>query len=415
MTFWTRTTCRSCNSENLTSILSLGVLYISNFVDIDAPEEGPKAPLELILCKYCKLVQLRHTTSPDLLWKHYWYRSGMNNTMRAALADVTEKAETLVPLSVGDLVLDIGCNDGTLLRSYRSKGLRLMGFEPASNLIEDAEVGTTKIINDYFNFKAFEANFGDAKAKIITSIAMFYDLEDPNAFLADVCKCLDENGVWVIQMNYLPTMLEQNAFDNIGHEHLEYYSLTALRNLLARHELEIFDVELNEINGGSFRIYVSHPRASLKALPGSEERLCNVDNIEQRMGLMSSPIYEDFSGRVTDIKRRVREFVIKEVAQGETIYVYGASTRGSTLLQFFGLDSRFIKAAVEKSPFKWGKKTTGTWIPIISEERARAEKPDYFLILPYFFLDEFREREREYLASGGKFIVPLPHLQIISG
>lgn len=415
MVFTTTTCCRSCHSDKLTPILSLGELCISNFVNPDQPREDVKAPLELILCGQCSLLQLRHTTRPELLWKHYWYRSGANNTMRAALAEITGVAEKLTPLSAGDIVLDIGCNDGTLLRCYRNKDIRRVGFEPASNLIADAEVETTQIINDYFNFDAFKAHWDDAKAKIITSIAMFYDLEDPNAFVRDVTRCLDKDGVWIIQMNYLLSMLEKNAFDNIGHEHLEYYSLVSLRNLLSQHALEIFDVELSDLNGGSFRIYVRHPGARINVPPGARDRLLHLGALERKTGLTNRGVYDDFAKRIHEIKGQVCEFVKKEVAQGKTIYIYGASTRGSTLLQFFGLDSRFIKAAVERSPYKWGKMTTGTWIPIISEEQARAEKPEYLFILPYFFLDEFRQREAEYLISGGKFIVPLPRLQIISG
>jgi NDP-4-keto-2,6-dideoxyhexose 3-C-methyltransferase len=413
--FTTRTTCRSCESPRLASVFFLGVFHISNFVDLDAPQEDIKAPLDLVLCEDCSLLQLRHSTNPELLWKHYWYRSGINNTMRQALAEITALAERVTPLSPGDLVLDIGCNDGTLLRSYRSGGIRLVGFEPADNLIAEAKVGTTRIINDFFNFEAFRAAFGNARARVITSISMFYDLEHPNTFVADIARCLDPDGVWLNQMNYLPAMLEKDVFDNIGHEHLEYYSLLSLESLLARHRLEVFDVELTNLNGGSFRVYIRHPGSRAGVLPGAEERLREVRVAEEQMGLRERAVYERFAERANAVKAQVCDFVRQELARGKTIYAYGASTRGSTLLQFFGLDSRAIQAAAERSPHKFGKKTTGTWIPIISEEEARRKKPDYFLVLPYFFFEEFRQREREYLASGGKFIVPLPEFRIISG
>ena len=415
MIFSTRTTCRSCNSKQLASVFCLGEFHISNFVDMDAPEEDKKVPLDLVLCEECSLLQLRHTTQPELLWKQYWYRSGINDTMRAALAEIAGKAESTVPLSAGDLVLDIGCNDGTLLRSYQSRNIQLVGFEPAENLIEDARHGTTTIINDFFNFYAFQSTLGSAKAKIITTISMFYDLEDPNSFVADIKKCLDDDGVWINQMNYLPTMLERNVFDNIGHEHLEYYSLLSLETLLERHDLEVFDVELSDLNGGSFRVYIRLPGSRAKALPGNQERLRQVRDADKQMGLTRRKIYEDFAARANQIKAAVCDFVKQEVAKGKTIYAYGASTRGSTMLQFFGLDSKTIKAAVERSPYKFGKKTTGTWLPIIAEEQARQEKPDYLFVLPYFFLEEFVQRESEYLASGGKFIVPLPEFRVISG
>lgn len=413
----TRTTCRSCGSS-LYPLLSLGNQYVSNFVD-GPLEKYLKAPLELVLCDQssggCGLLQLKHTVRPELMFTRYWYLSGINEAMIAALQNVARKAEQMVELSEGDVVLDIGCNDGTLLRSYGPRDVKLVGFEPARNLISLAEVGTTKIINDFFNFESFEKHFG-GRAKIITSIAMFYDLDNPNKFVEDIARCLDPQGVWVVQMSYLPSMLEQNAFDNICHEHLEYYSMMALRNLLERHHLGIFDVELNDVNGGSFRVYVKHANSRLpRGDEDSSSRLKEVDELEKSLGLDRREPYEKFRLRVQGLKKKLHDFIKAETQQGKTIYVYGASTKGNTLLQFCNLNHRLIKAAADRNPAKWGKKTVGTLIPIISEEQARADKPDYFLILPWHFLRVFRQREQVYLRSGGKFIVPLPEFQVING
>ena len=414
----TRTSCRSCGSRDLVSILSLQSQYVSNFVDSADSSELLKAPLELVLCDIktggCGLIQLRHTVSPELLYKYYWYRSMVNDSMKRALADVCRSAERAVDLYPGDLVVDIGCNDGTLLRSYETTGLVLTGFEPANNLIEYAEVGTTRIINDFFNFEAFRDSFPNTKAKIITSIAMFYDLEDPNAFVSDATKCLHEDGVWVIQMSYLPSMLEQNAFDNICHEHLEYYSLLSVRSLLERHGLEVSDVELNDVNGGSFRLYVSH-RGRRRSSPDGTVRVREMEEAERAAGLHDRSIYVQFAARVNELKASLVNFVTEETDRGKTVYAYGASTKGNTLLQFCGLDNTLIGAAAERNPDKWGKNTVGTLIPIISEEQARADRPDYFLILPWHFLDGFKERERAFLENGGKFIVPVPEFRIIGG
>lgn len=412
-----RTTCRVCNSDKLIPILSLGEHYFSDFVD-SVDVKGVKIPLEVVLCDVdsggCGLLQLKHTTPPELMYRQYWYKSGINQTMRDALADITEKAEKLVKLSPGDIVLDIGSNDSTLLHSYRTKDIILAGFEPATNLMEEARVGVNIVINDFFNQAAFVKEFGDKKAKVITAIAMFYDLDDPNIFVAEVANCLDENGVFIIQQNYLCSMLKQNAFDNISHEHLEYYSLLSLENLLKRHNLEIFDVELNAINGGSFRTYIKHKdNNSITAFTGAEQRVASLREYESELGLHDRKIYNEFAGRVNKIKEQVTTFIKEEIKSGKKIHVYGASTRGNTLLQHFGLDNNSLKAAAERNPAKWGKKTIGTWIPIISEEQSRAEKPDYFLVLPWAFLKEFREREKEFLQSGGKFIVPLPNFEII--
>ena len=270
------------------------------------------------------------------------------------------------------------------------------------------------VINDFFSAQPFEKHASGHKAKIATSIAMFYDLEDPNKFTADMAKCLHEDGVWIIQMAYLPSMLLDNIFDNICHEHLEYYSLLSLENLLARHNLKVIDVELNDVNGGSYRTYVTHAsNTSIKAFSGATKRIEALRNQEKTMKLDTLAPYEDFAQSVENIKEQVTSFIKQEVANGKTVYVYGASTKGNTLLQYFGLNNTTITAAAERNPDKWGKKTVGTLIPIISEEDARAAKPDYFLVLPWHFLAEFKNREKEYLDSGGKFIVPLPKFEIV--
>lgn len=408
-----RTTCRGCQASTLTFIFSVGDHYVSDFV---ASGGGRTVPLDVMLCDSeqggCGLLQLRHTVPPELLYQRYWYRSGMNRTMTRALEDITRTAERLVELKTGDIVLDVGCNDGTLLRSYATEGLRLVGFEPAGNLLHDAQVGTEVIFSAFFQSGPFSERFGGAKAKIITSIAMMYDLDDPNAFIADLARCLDPDGVWLIQMSYLPTMLSNNIVDNICHEHLTYFSLSTLRPLLSRHGLKVVDVELNDVNAGSFRINVKHERCG--TTPLQDRRIALLERSERNLGLGRRGIYLEFVSRVMEVRQQLCSLIRDEVAQGKTIYVYGASTKGNTLLQFCGLDHRLITAAADRNPEKWGKKTIGTMIPIISEEQARAEQPDYFLVLPWHFLEEFLQRERGYLDAGGRFIIPLPRPKIVS-
>jgi len=410
-------TCRVCGSKKLVHILSLGRIYVSNFLDAeqDNPPKYLKQPLELVLCDTaeggCGLVQLRHTFSAELLYRNYWYRSGVNRSMIEAMADIASQAEKIAKPQKGDYIIDIGSNDATLFRFYKTNGLHLIGFEPAANLIPYAKkiYPSGAYINDFFSFKAWQKKYGNKKAKIITAIAMFYDLENPNKFIADIVKCLDEKGVFIIQMSYLPCMLQQNVFDNICHEHLEYYSLKSLSNLLKRHNLEIFDLELNDVNGGSYRTYIQH-----KGYRPINNRVRKLEKFEDRLKLTNLKTYKDFALRVISIKRKSYNFIKNETQKGKRVYIYGASTKGNTLLQFFNLDSRLIKAAAERNPDKWGKKTVGTLIPITSEEQARKEKPDYFLILPWHFLKEFLIREKDYLKAGGKFIVPLPSFKIIS-
>jgi NDP-4-keto-2,6-dideoxyhexose 3-C-methyltransferase len=399
--------CRLCASRKLTQVLSLGKQYVSDF--ITSKGEHPKAPLELIRCADCGLIQLKHTFPRTDLYRHYWYRSGISKTMRLALADVAVKAYQVATPNSGDIVLDIGANDGTLLRSYPNSRLRLVGFEPAQNLVEDARKETDWVFNDFFGSRPFHEKFGNERAKIVTSVAMFYDLADPNGFVSDVVECLAPDGVWVVQQNYLASMLEKNGFDNIGHEHLEYYSLATMEKLLRRHGLEIFDVEVNDVNGGSFRTY-----ACKKGAFDIRKSVGLLREKEDHLQLDRAGVYRTFASHIRKVKAELNKLVRNEVKIGKTVYVYGASNRGNTILQYCGLDHRVIKKATDANPEKWGRKTVGTKIPIISKEEARKDNPDYFLILPHHFLEEIRREEQDYLAHGGKLIVPLPSVRVLS-
>lgn len=336
--------------------------------------------------------------------------------MRDALTDVVRCAEKMIQLNKGDVVLDIGSNDSTLLRAYRNPGIVRVGFEPATNLMKTARSGgLSHIINSFFNYTDYQKEMNKKRAKIITAIAMFYDLADPNTFMNDINKILDADGLFIIQMNYLPLMLKQNVFDNISHEHLEYYSLITLEYLLKQHGFEIIDAETNSINGGSIRAYIRRIGSPLpKPLPGAKKRLNKLIREEQRMGLHRRAAYTSFARRVNAIKKKLYNFITTKVKEGKKVYVYGASQRGNIILQFCKLKYPLIGAAADRNPMKWGKKIIGSWIPIISEEQARKERPDYFLVLPWHFFSEFRKREKKFLQSGGKFILPLPHVKIVS-
>lgn len=411
--------CRVCGFASLQEILSLGDLHVSNFIDEAEQKEFSKYPLTLVLCNKdiggCGLLQLQHTVPNEVLYRNYWYRSGINATMTRELEAIARTAEEMAGLKEGDSVIDIGANDGTLLRGYGAKEIHRIGFEPADNLERYNSVGTTKVFKDFFDHRLLDAAYPGLKAKVITAIAMFYDLEHPNDFVANVARALDQNGVFVVQQSYLPLMLETNEIGNICHEHLEYYSLLSLENLLARHGLEVFDVIINDINGGSFRTYIRHKGkgTALRIEPGAAERVAEMRESEKKLGLHTKEIHDAFVARVRGIKDQLIAFLREEKEKGKTIYGYGASTKGNTLLQFFGLGPDLITAIAERNPDKWGKKTIGTLIPIVSEEDARAAQPDYFLVLPWHFIKEFREREAAFLARGGKFIVPMPQFSLI--
>lgn len=291
--------CRVCGSRNLVPVLSLGSQYVTNFVE-GTKDKVYKSPLELVLCDVkkggCGLLQLKHTFNHDVLYRKYWYRSGISTSMVGALADVAHSAEKLAKPSKGDVLIDIGSNDGTLLKQYGSKSTIRVGFEPSNLWRVTGKDRNMVIIHDYFNYASFRKKLGSRKAKAITSVAMFYDLDDPNSFVEDICKCLDRNGIWIIQMNYLGLMLENNTFDNISHEHLEYYSFMSLEKLLQRHGLEIADVELNGVNGGSFRCYVRHRNGHIRGFAGAEARLRRQRAWERRAGLDGKLAYLRFAG-----------------------------------------------------------------------------------------------------------------------
>jgi NDP-4-keto-2,6-dideoxyhexose 3-C-methyltransferase len=415
----TWTSCRVCGNS-LDEILSLGNQYVSTFLAPEQPD-GPKAPLELVLCQQCRLLQLRHTVPGEMMYQEYWYRSGTNQTMRDALADISGTAAKLVRLKAGDSVLDIGCNDGTLLGSYSVAGIHKIGFDPAQNLAVLSREKADKVVVGFFDADRFLADpdLRNLRPKVVTSIAMFYDLEDPHKFVADIRRIMHPDGVWIVQMSYLPLMLKQNDFGNICHEHLEYYSLQSLEYLLQLHDFSVVDAELNDVNGGSIRVFIRNRTAEQNAFGDDAYRKQAADRVsglrerEADLGLDGPTPYLEFAARVQGIKRQVFEFVKNQVEQKKKIFVYGASTKGNTMLQYFELDNSVIDAAAERNPDKWGKVTVGTRIPIISEEAARAAKPDYFLVLPWHFIEEFKKREHDYLSSTGRFIVPLPHFALI--
>ncbi len=410
MTYTTRTTCRVCGAAQLQPVLSLGVLYINDFIEPGKPVA--KAPLDLVLCDDCKLLQLRHTAPQELLYaRYYWYRSGVTDTMRQALRDITARAEQCFDLKAGDVVIDLGSNDGTLLRSYAVPGLIRVGVEPARNLEAAGKQGCDVFIGDFWNYDHYQRLVG-RRARVITAIGMFYDMEDPNAFIADAAKALAEDGVFIAQLMCLRNMLDLCDVGNISHEHLEYYSFAALEHLFARHGLEVFDCEQNTVNGGSYRLFVRRRGAAVTTDREAPARLAAVRADEQE--LQGTAIYTAFRARIERNKAACVAFIRDAVARGKRVWIYGASSKGNTILQYYGLDHTLIEGAAERSPEKYGKYTVGTMIPIYSEAEARARRPDYFLVLPYAFIDEFYEREKDWRAGGGKFLVPLPEFRVVA-
>ncbi|HEX5221732.1 MAG TPA: class I SAM-dependent methyltransferase [Verrucomicrobiae bacterium] len=416
-----RQSCRLCGSKGLSPVLSLGDQYIAgSFAGPDGkPPVSRRIPLELVRCDpdkdqgACGLVQLRHSVPPRILYRSYFYRSGINQSMRDHLAGITRFAEDTVKLHAGDLVVDIGCNDGTLLKSYRTGGLRILGIDPATNIVEYARKNGVQVVNDFFSADALRSVYPYERPKVITSIAMFYDLENPHKFVGDIKAVLHEEGIWILELSYLPLMLEMNSFDTICHEHLEYYSLAPMERLFAEHDLEVVDVTLNGCNGGSFRIAVGH-KGKVNPSPAARERVQQLRIQEFEQALDTDAPYAAFRKNIEKIRKDMRAFLVKARKQKKLVHGYGASTKGNTTLQYIGVTPDLVPAIADRNPDKFGSRTIGTNIPIISEEESRKAKPDYYLVLPWHFMDEFKQRESAFLKRGGKFLLPMPTVHLVS-
>jgi len=417
----TRNYCRICASKALTPVLSLGDQYIAGaFADPKGtPPVQRRIPLDLVRCdpsvdqNACGLVQLRHSVPPNILYRSYWYRSGINQTMRDNLAGIAHQAEAAVELQPGDLVIDIGCNDGTLLKSYKSPGLRLLGFDPATNIIEYARAQGIPVVNDFFSAANLRTVYADEKPKVITSIAMFYDLENPHSFVQDIKSILHERGIWILELSYLPTMLEMNSFDTICHEHLEYYGLAPMERLLAEHDLQVIDVNLNDMNGGSFRVVAGHA-GKVRPTDEGRARVQDLRLKEFELALDSDAPFAVFRDKIQKIKKDLQAFLKKAKKEGKLVHGYGASTKGNTILQYCDVTPDLVPAVADRNKDKWGSQTIGTNIPIISEEESRKQKPAYYLVLPWHFITEMKKREGEFLKRGGKFVLPMPEVHLSS-
>ena len=408
--------CLICGNFDLVPIIDLGEHAISSRFPKSSEPDPPLAPLQLVKCnnlnkEACGLLQLKHIVPGEEMYTNqYGYRSGLNATMTNHLNALAKEIMSKINLEKGDVILDIGSNDATLLKAFNINGLNKIGIDPTGNQFMQFYEENTNLIVDYFSFENFAKASPDKKAKVITSIAMFYDLPDPMKFVQDIKQCLDENGIWISEQSYMPSMLKRNSFDTICHEHLEYYSLKQIDWMAKRNGLRILDATFNEINGGSFRFYVSHANSNLSI---NEQAISNILNEEKELGLDKLKPFEEFQKRVEKIKFKLSSFLKERKSSGKKIHIYGASTKGNTLLQYFGIGSDIIDAAAERNPEKFGRVTPKTRIPMIPEEQSRKENPDYFLVLPWHFKDEFIEREKSYLESGGKFIFPLPEFQIV--
>ena len=403
-------------------LLSLGKYYVSDFIkDDNEYVNKSKYSLDLVLDEKIGAPRLTESAPLDNMYGKYWYRSGINKSMVNQLKNISNEICNRIDYNEGDVWLDIACNDGAMFDFIPNDFIKI-GIDPADNTFyKESSKRADHIVQDFFSYDSYsKTGYQDKKCKVITTIAMFYDLDDPNPFIEDINKILDDNGIWVIQLSYTPLMVKQLAFDNICHEHIYYYSLMSLEKLFNNHDMKIVDCQLNDTNGGSFRVYIQKNKAGVESFgTGPLRDVCNyrinsIMNYEKNnMDISDMSIWDEFLESMENLKKQTVSFIEKEISNGKTVYGYGASTKGNTLLQYFGLNSSHITAIAERSEYKFGLKTVGSNIPIISEDEMREKNPDYLLVLPWHFIGNFVEREKEFLNGGGKFIVPCPNFEII--
>lgn len=407
--------CRVCGGEELKPLLDLGLQALTGIFPASTTTPVAAAPLELVKCARsdgCGLVQLHHTHDlRDMYGRHYGYRSSLNASMVKHLRDKIDTVLGRVRLAPGDVVLDIGSNDGTLLKSYPpTPGVTLLGIDPTG--LAEYYPDSISFVPDFFSAAQYRRIVGARNARVVTSIAMFYDLEAPLEFAREVAGILAPDGVWLFEQSYAPEMLRQNAYDTVCHEHLEYYCLRQVKWILDRAGLKIVDVSFDDTNGGSFAVMAALTGAPY---PEASATISSLLAAEEEQGLETAQPWHEFRERVFAHRDELRSFVSRANAEGRRILGYGASTKGNVVLQFCGFGPADIPCIAEVNQDKFGHFTPGTLIPIVSEAEARARRPDLFLVLPWHFRRAIARREAAYLREGGRLVMPLPRIEVLDG
>jgi len=409
MKYKTQKQCRVCSNTNLIRVVELGDHYLSGVFPSGDDKNISKGPLNLVKChgdKSCGLVQLEHTYDHlEMYGDNYGYRSGLNSSMVNHLNDKVNKIENLVDLNDGDVVLDIGSNDATTLKLYSNQNLNLIGIDPTAHKFSEMYTRNITLVDDFFDQDIFFSNC-EKKAKVITSISMFYDLPDPIKFTQDISSVLDDEGIWVLEQSYLLEMLRTNSYDTICHEHLEYYSIHDIKNIADQCNLKIIDIEFNSINGGSFSLSIAKKESQYKEFKNLNTLL--QDEID--FGINDLSIFESFQKRIDLTKRNLLETLNDFKNKGISVAGIGASTKGNVLLQYCNINKELISCIGEVNREKYGKFTPGTKIPIVPQEQVINENYNYFLILPWHFKDFFKTSK---IFSGKTLIFALPEIEII--
>ncbi len=415
--------CRFCQSKELERVISLGYQNLQGFFKKENKKYSNKFIenkflTEVVRCnpqkdkKACGLLQLSVSVPSDILYKKYFYRSGINSTMKDHLKKLSLQIEFFFKKKKKINILDIGCNDGTLLKFFSKKFIKY-GIDPSDSFPKSG-IRNINFVNDFFPSNKLKKIAKNIKFNVITSIAMFYDLEKPSYFVKKIKQILENNGIWIFEVSYMPEMLKLNSFDTICHEHLEYYSLTVILKILNKNEMKLAKVELNNSNGGSIRCYVVKKKCNNYDTKKNLKLIKKILYKERKLNLNTNKPYIKFAKNVAKVKNDLKKLITKLKSQNKKIHIYGASTKGNTILQYCGIDNKLIEFAADRNIQKKGLKTLGTNISIISEANSRKLKPHYYLALPWHFRREFIKREKKFLNKGGKFIFPLPKVEVTS-
>lgn len=405
------TACRICGSEHLTEVLDLGSQTLTGVFPPSADTPITSGPLVLLKCDAasgCGLLQLANSYDlGEMYGDNYGYRSGLNASMIAHLKSKVDRIKSYGVVEEGSIVLDIGSNDGTTLGLYDLPNARLIGIDPTANKFRQYYKAGIDIVPDFFSAENFRRVFGDERARVVTSFSMFYDMEDPTGFMQQIADVLDERGIWVCEQSYMPLMLDTNSYDTVCHEHLEYYALAQILWMAERTGLEIVDVELNDVNGGSFSFVAQRKGGSL----ARSKAVDDLHMAEKARHLDDLQVYHDFAERVIEHREQLLAFLAQARADGKRVVALGASTKGNVLLQYCGISADWVEAVGEVNPDKFGKVTPGTNLPIVDETELLATRPDYAIVLPWHFRHFFEAQPR---YADQTLVFPLPRLDIVT-
>ena len=405
--------CRCCNAKKLNSFFDFGKMNLSTEFPLkNKKKTNNKIPMNVKICGFCKLVQLQHNYDLKKLYnKDYGYKSGVNKTMNLHLESITKDVEQIIEFKKKDVVLDIASNDGTLLKKYKKKNLIRFGIDPTINKFKSQYPSNYLKYSGFFKKGIFQKKVKNCKAKVITSIAVFYDIPNPELFTKTISEILDKDGVWVLEQSYFPSLLANNAYDSLCHEHLTYFIFSQLNIILEKYDLKVFNVKLNDMNGGSIRIFICHKNAKFK---NHKKNIDKIKKIEKKYLTNLEPNLKQFKKNILISRKKLKKFIKNVKKNKKIIHVYGASTKGNIILQFCNFTQKDIECAADRNEDKWSRITPGSNIPIISEKSSRILNPNYYLVMPWHFKDEILKRENLFLKNGGKLVFPLPKLEIIS-